>query len=216
MSRLADVLMRMDQERGRQPDPGGAPPLPAGPPPRRAWRIVGSLVIVVSMGVLSAAVWLRPQASTLQAATSPGPMHLPTSPSLTEVVALSSRGQAAALIQSGLVAARSGQTEAALAAFQRAADLDPSDPNAWTNLGVVLARSGHEARSIDAFRRALHAVPDHPEAHRNLAVMLDRQGREAEAARHYRAFLARSAADDPDRATVAARLGEMGARKASE
>lgn len=216
MSRLADVLMRMDQERARRPGMGGAPPLPAGPSPRRPWRIVGTLVIVGSMGVLSAALWLRPQASTLQAAPAPAPIHLPAPPSLAEAVAMSSRGQAAALIQSGLAAARNGETDAAIAAFQRASDLDPSDARAWTNLGVMLARSGHEARGIEAFRRALRAVPDHPEAHRNLAVMLDRQGREAEAARHYRAFLARSAADDPDRASVAARLGAMGAGKASE
>ena len=216
MSRLADILMRMDQEHARRPDPGSAPPIVAGPAPRRAWRIVGTLVIVVIMALLSAALWLRPQVSTLQAATNPAPVHLPAPPSLTEAVVTSSRGQAAALIQSGLVAARNGETEAAIAAFQRATDLEPADAQTWTNLGVVLARSGHEAQGIEAFRRALRAVPDHPEAHRNLAVLLDRQGREAEAARHYRAYLDRSAMDAPDRAPVAARLGEMSAGKAAE
>ncbi|HTY77126.1 MAG TPA: tetratricopeptide repeat protein [Candidatus Bathyarchaeia archaeon] len=168
------------------------------------------------MALLSAALWLRPQASTLQAATSPAPIHLPAPTSLAEAVALSSRGQVAALIQGGLAAARNGETDAAIAAFRRAADLEPGNPYAWTNLGVVLARSGREADGIEAFRRALHAAPNHPDAHRNLAILLDRQGREAEAARHYRAFLSRSAADDPDRVPVAARLGEMTAGKASE
>src|SRR5215475_1645337 len=106
MSRLADILMRMDQERARRPAPGSAPPIAAGPAPRRAWRIVGTLVIVVTMALLSAALWLRPQVSTLQAATKPTPVHLPAPPGRAEAVAMSSRGQAAALVQSGLVAAR--------------------------------------------------------------------------------------------------------------
>jgi hypothetical protein len=59
-------------------------------------------------------------------------------------------------------------------------------------------------------------MPGHPEAHRNLAVVLDRQGRGAEAARHYRAFLAKSPSDSPDRATIMARLEEMGNRRSGE
>jgi thioredoxin-like negative regulator of GroEL len=59
-------------------------------------------------------------------------------------------------------------------------------------------------------------APGHSEAHRNLAVVLDRQGRTAEAARHYRAFLAKSRSDNPDRAMIMARLEEMGARRTGE
>jgi hypothetical protein len=47
-------------------------------------------------------------------------------------------------------------------------------------------------------------------------VVLDRQGRAAEAARHYRAFLAKSPGDSPDRATIMARLEEMGAGRTGE
>ncbi len=115
------------------------------------------------------------------------------------------------LIQNGLSAARNGDIEAAVAAFRRAADLDPASAEAWTNLGVVLIRSGDEARGVEALQRALRAMPGFPEAHRNLAVALDRQGRSSEAARHYRAFLERSAGDNPDRASIVARLEEMGA-----
>ena len=120
------------------------------------------------------------------------------------------------LIQQGLTAARNGDTEAALGALREAADLDPARAEAWANLGVVLIRSGDEARGVEALRRALRAMPDYPEAHRNLAVALDRQGRRGEAARHYRAFLARSAADHPDRASVVARLEEMDAGRVAE
>jgi Flp pilus assembly protein TadD len=122
----------------------------------------------------------------------------------------SSRERVATLIQSGLTAARQGEFETAAAAFREACAVDPASAEAWTNLGVVLIRSGDEAHGVEALRRALRAVPEYPEAHRNLAVALDRQGRTSEAARHYRAFLARSAADNPDRATIVARLDEMG------
>jgi hypothetical protein len=58
-------------------------------------------------------------------------------------------------------------------------------------------------------------VPDYPEAHRNLAVALD--GRAARASLAcYRAFLARSAADNPDRASIMARLDEMGWGRVAE
>ncbi len=59
-------------------------------------------------------------------------------------------------------------------------------------------------------------MPGYPEAHRSLAVALYRQGRTSEAARHYRAFLARSAADNPDRASIVARLDEMGRGRVAE
>ena len=120
------------------------------------------------------------------------------------------------MIQNGLAAARNGDMEAAVATFRGAADLDPASAEAWTNLGVVLIRSGAEARGVEALRRALRERPGYPEAHRNLAVALDRQGRSSEAARHYRAFLARSAGDDPDRASIVARLEEMSAGRVAE
>jgi Flp pilus assembly protein TadD len=126
------------------------------------------------------------------------------------------RERVASLIQSGLVAARNGESETAAAAFRKASDIDPGDAEAWTNLGVVLVRSGDEARGIEAFRRALGAVPGYLEAHRNLAVALDRQGRATEAARHYRAFLAGSAADNPDRAIITARLEAMSVGRTAE
>ena len=119
-------------------------------------------------------------------------------------------------MEGGLEAARNGEMDAAVAAFRKAAEIDPADAEAWTNLGVALVRAGDDVRGLEAFRRAIRAVPGYPEAHRNLAVALDRQGREAEAARHYRTFLARSAADNPDRAAILARLEEMGAGRVVE
>jgi cytochrome c-type biogenesis protein CcmH/NrfG len=216
VSRLADILMRMDEKRAHRPGLGGIPHLGESAGPRRQWRIVGTLVIVVSMGALSLTLWLRPQVSAPPAAKPPALISVPASVSLATTPAPPPRERVASLIQDGLVAARNGEIETAAAAFRQASDIDPSDAEAWTNLGVVLIRAGDEARGVEAFRRALRAVPGYPEAHRNLAVTLDRQGRVTEAARHYRAFLAGSAADNPDRATILARLEEMSAGRPAE
>ena len=216
MSRLADILMRMDDKRARRPGLGGIPHLGESAAPRRRWRFVATLVIVVSMGSLSLALWLNPQLSAPPAAKPPAMVGVLESVSPAAAPATPSRERVAALIQGGLAAARNGEIEAAATAFRQASDLDPTDAEAWTNLGVVLIRSGDDARGVEALRRALRAVPGYLEAHRNLAVALDRQGRGAEAARHYRAFLAGSAADNSDRAMIVARLAEMGAGRAAE
>jgi len=216
VSRLADILAQMDEKRTRRPGLGGIPHLGEGAAPRRQWRIVGTLVIVVTMGALTLTLWLRPEVSAPPTAK---PLALvsgpaPVSPAATQ--APPSRERVASLLQDGLVAARNGEIDMAAAAFRKASEIDPADAEVWTNLGVVLIRSGEEARGVEAFRRALRAVPGYPEAHRNLAVALDRQGRGTEAARHYRAFLAGSAPDNPDRAMILARLEAMSGGRAAE
>ena len=215
MSRLADILARMDEKQAPRPGMGRIPRLGESAEPRRQWRIVGTLVIVVSMAALSLTLWLRPEISAPPTAKPPGLVSMPAPVGLA-VTPPPPRERVASLIQDGLAAARNGEVETAAAAFRKASDIDPSDAEAWTNLGVVLIRSGDETRGVEAFRRALRAVPGYPEAHRNLAVALDRLGRGTEAARHYRAFLAGSAADNPDRAAILARLEAMSAGRAAE
>ncbi len=218
MSRLADILMRMDDKRARRPGLGGIPRLDESAEPRRQWRIVGTLVILAMMGALAVAVVLRPQGPARSSAHggAPAPVSAPVPRAVPASPAVPIRERVAALMRRGIDAAQSGELDQAAAAFRRAVEVDPTDAEAWDSLGVVLVRAGDEARGVEAFRRALRAVPGHPEAHRNLAVVLDRQGRGAEAARHYRAFLANGPGDGPDRATIMARLEEMGAGRAGE
>lgn len=219
MSRLADILMGMDDKRARRPGLGGIPRLAERAEPRQQWRIVGTLVIVVAMGVFATAVMLRPQDPARRSARSevPAPVSAPAAPRpLPAAPAAPISERVAALMRTGVDAAQSGELDQATAAFRKAVEVDPTAAEAWDSLGVVLVRAGDEARGVEAFRRALRAMPGHREAHRNLAVVLDRQGRAAEAARHYRAFLAKSPADSPDRATIMARLDEMGARRRGE
>jgi Tfp pilus assembly protein PilF len=215
VSRLSDVLTRMDEKRAPRPGLGGLPHLGESAEPRQ-WRIWGTLVIVVGMGALALTLWLRPPPVVRPAVKPLRAVAVSTPVSIPATSITSSRERAATLIQSGLTAARQGEIDAAAAAFREASALDPGSAEAWTNLGVVLIRSGDEAHGVEALRRALRAMPDYPEAHRNLAVALDRQGRTSEASRHYRAFLARSAADNPDRASIVARLDEMDRGRVAE
>lgn len=218
MSRLADILMRMDDKRLRRPGLGGIPRLAEGAEPRRQWRIAGTLVILVTMGALAVTVMLRPHIPAMPLARPAGPPIPARVAALPESVpsAVSARDHVAALMRTGLEAARTGEMDEAAVAFRKAVEVDPTDAEAWSSLGVVLVRAGDETRGVEAFRRALRAAPGHPEAHRNLAVVFDRQGRAAEAARHYRAFLATSPADSPDRAPIMARLEEISARRTGE
>jgi hypothetical protein len=224
VSRLADLLMGMDEVRARRPGLGGIPRLGESAEPRRQWRIVATLVILVMMGGFAVAVTLRPHRSGLSSLRAAANAPVPGPPARASIVPLaapappvtSPRDRVAALMRTGVDEAKSGDMHEAAAAFRKAAEIDPTNALAWSSLGVVLVRAGDDAAGIEAFRRALRAAPGHPETHRNLAVVLDRQGRGAEAARHYRAFLATGPADSPDRPTIMARLEELAARKVGE
>jgi regulator of sirC expression with transglutaminase-like and TPR domain len=217
VSRLADILMGMDDKRTRRPGLGGIPGLGESAEPRRQWRIAGTLVILVMMGTVAVAIVLRPPASPHRSAHSASsPLVSTPAAVLPAAPAVPVRDRVAALMRTGMAAVQTGEMDEAASAFRKAVEVDPADAEAWSSLGVVLVRAGDETRGVEAFRRALRAAPGHPEAHRNLAVVLDRQGRGAEAARHYRAFLAKSPADSPDRASIMARLEEMGGRRAGE
>jgi Tfp pilus assembly protein PilF len=217
VSRLADILMGMDDKRLRRPGLGGIPRLGEGAEPRRQWRIAGTLVILVMMGALAVTVMLRPHSPAGPAARPAAPPLIPTLMAASPAPpAVSVRDRTAALMRAGMEAARHGEMDEAAVAFRKAVEVDPTDAEAWSSLGVVLVRAGDETRGVEAFRRALRAAPGHSEAHRNLAVVFDRQGRGAEAARHYRAFLATSPTNSPDRAPIMARLEEMGARRSGE
>jgi Tetratricopeptide repeat len=219
VSRLADILMGMDDKRARRPGLGGIPRLGESAEPRRQWRIAGTLVIVVMMGAAAVALTVRPTKPSPPKGSSQGgapavvlaPAPVPPAPLMAPA-----RDRVAALMRTGMEAAQTGEMDEAASAFRKAVEVDPNDAEAWSSLGVVLVRTGDETRGVEAFRRALRAAPGHAEAHRNLAVVLDRQGRGAEAAHHYRAFLAKGPANSPDRAMILARLEEMGGRRTGE
>lgn len=204
MSRLADILSRMDRPGARPGAVGGIPGL--GRPERspRRWRRVPYLVMLAAMAALPAALLVRSQSSAPPAKPVVAPVRPPEA-TPRPVPAATALG----LTRRGLEAAQSGAAGEAASLFRQAVELNPTDAETWNNLGVVLARQGEVSDASDAFRRALALRPAHAEAHRNFAVVLDRRGRTSEAIMHYRAFLANAGASSPDREGAERRLAEL-------
>jgi tetratricopeptide (TPR) repeat protein len=213
MSRLADILMRMDRGASRPEGLGEISGLTVSGASTAGWRRGALLVIVVCMVAASVSVVLlkaRPVPSTPARASTPtaAPLPTPAAPPPTAE-------RFAALIEQGYQAAQDGALAEAARLFDKALQLSPRDADTWNSLGVVLIRQGQTGRGIEAFRQALRVNPDDAEGHRNLAIAVDGQGRPGEAAIHYRAYLRLAAPSHPARADVQRRLAELPASRGS-
>lgn len=214
MSRLADILARLDVRGARPSGVGGIASLGGAAPAerRRMWRPGVLLVILGVMAAIAVALMLRPQGPA-PAPIPPPVARLPAAPPPSVTArATTAEERYRILMGEGVQAARRGAFADAAALFREAAEIDANDPEAWNNLGVALVRQGDRAKGMEAFRRALRARPEHAEAHRNLGVALDLQGQGLQAAEQYRAFLRHAAAEHRDREDIQRRLRQMGAR----
>jgi hypothetical protein len=203
MSRLADMLMRMDRGALRPVGMGAFPRLTVSRKP--GWRRPVVLVIVVGVVLISGAtIMLRPRSAPVSIVRASAPVvpPRPSRPAVTD-------RRFVALIGQGRRAAEEGNLAEAAGFFRQALKLKPTNAGGWNSLGVVLVRLGETAPGVDALRQALRLNPNHAEAHRNLAVALDRQGRSGEAVSHYRAFLRFSVESDAAREDVGRRLAEL-------
>ncbi|HHH35555.1 MAG TPA: tetratricopeptide repeat protein [Gammaproteobacteria bacterium] len=91
----------------------------------------------------------------------------------------------------GLLYARTGRDEAALAALREAARLDPGLAAAHTQMGILLRQAGDFQGARAAYERALAADPDHARAHLNLGILFDLYLQQpARALRHYERYQA--------------------------
>jgi DNA-binding transcriptional MerR regulator len=91
----------------------------------------------------------------------------------------------------------------ALAAYQRAVELDPWMADAHVNLGRLYHLTGERGRAEAHYRDAVKLAPDDPVPHFNLGVLLEEQGRREEAAYAYQQAVNR----DPDFADAECNLG---------
>jgi tetratricopeptide (TPR) repeat protein len=91
----------------------------------------------------------------------------------------------------------------ALAAYQRAVELDPWMADAHVNLGRLYHLSGERGKAEAHYRDAVRLAPDDPVPHFNLGVLLEEQGRREEAAHAYQQAVKR----DPDFADAECNLG---------
>jgi tetratricopeptide (TPR) repeat protein len=74
-----------------------------------------------------------------------------------------------------------GRQDEAIAAHQRAIELDPTFATPHNNLGVVYSDLGRQDEAIAAFQRAIELDPDFAAPHNNLGSVYRRQGRYEEA-----------------------------------
>lgn len=84
--------------------------------------------------------------------------------------------QVEALLIMGEEASRSGDSKAALSAFNKAISLDPSSDMAWFNRGVLLEAQQDARGARQAFQICLDVNPNHAPATANLCILLERIG----------------------------------------
>jgi DNA-binding transcriptional MerR regulator len=91
----------------------------------------------------------------------------------------------------------------ALAAYQRAVELDPWMADAHVNLGRLYHLTGERGRAEAHYRDAVRLAPEDPVPHFDLGVLLEEQGRREEAVNAYQQAVNR----DPDFADAECNLG---------
>jgi tetratricopeptide (TPR) repeat protein len=79
-----------------------------------------------------------------------------------------------------------GQTQEAVACFDRALSLTPTQPYAHLNLGLIKLRAGQLDEAAVHLSGAVKSLPKSAEAHHGLAYILLQKGELAEAIHHFR------------------------------
>ncbi|MGJ3254666.1 MAG: tetratricopeptide repeat protein [Elainellaceae cyanobacterium] len=88
----------------------------------------------------------------------------------------------------GLIAYRRKQFVEAIAWYQQALELDPTDITLQVNLGNAYLRQGKPAKAVPCYRQAAH-VSGNPMVYNNLGVALKSENRYAEAIAYYQQAL---------------------------
>lgn len=76
-------------------------------------------------------------------------------------------GGAAAMLAEGLTLYRSGDFAGALALFEKAARVDPSNPYAWNAAGAAQAQMGRKSMAVELYGRAIQINPAYSAAYVN-------------------------------------------------
>ncbi|MFZ1982774.1 MAG: tetratricopeptide repeat protein, partial [Desulfatitalea sp.] len=92
--------------------------------------------------------------------------------------------EAAEYFRKGLQHVNKGDFKSGAAAFQKVAELDGRDYEAWFNLGLSLERDGDYPPAVSALRKAIEVKGDYFKAHGELAAVLIKTGDRPGAAHH--------------------------------
>lgn len=85
----------------------------------------------------------------------------------------------------GNALADKGELDAALAEYQIATQIKPTEPGPWQKAGMLLTQQGKPADAIPYLQKAIELAPAWPEPRRRLAQALHSQGRRDEARQVY-------------------------------
>jgi tetratricopeptide (TPR) repeat protein len=90
----------------------------------------------------------------------------------------------------GVVLRDAGDSDGALAAFQKAVELKPDYAGAIAAIADIHAAQGNRAQALDEYQRSLAIAPNDPKTLLNSAAALQQAGRTAEAEAQYRQVIA--------------------------
>lgn len=95
------------------------------------------------------------------------------------------RDEAAAYRLDGFQRQQQGDFVGAVAAYQKAAALDPSYATPQNDLGVIYEQTGRLEEAKQAYLQALAVDAQHLQAHANLAMLAERLGEKEQAIYHW-------------------------------
>ncbi len=101
-------------------------------------------------------------------------------------------------IRLGLAQRELGQSDAALASFEQAGNLDPHNATAFLNQGVLLDTLGKKKEAADAYNRVLAIEPSDPTALNNLAFLNAETGANLDQAMSFAERAKKEAPHSPD------------------
>ena len=100
---------------------------------------------------------------------------------------------------------RQNNTTAAIQAYKRSIDADPTNPNRWMKVGIVYRELGRPATAVEYFEKAVELQPDLPVPYMNLGAAYNDMRQFGKAIE----YTTKAIALKPDLATAHANLGQM-------
>lgn len=109
----------------------------------------------------------------------------------------------------GAVAAATGDSAAALAEYDLAAQAGAQDASLINDYGIMLLLTGKASESEEQFRKAIAMEPYFADLYLNLAQALDHQGKRDEAVKYFGEFIARAERYDDRLPFAKERMGQL-------